>query len=236
MTSLWRHSNLSLGFGFLKLFEFLQFVIKWLKITEDTFSIRSISHEDHIINFDQWFSISTFPKKWFLFVSSTHTKENMWHLRLNDCGPTWWSIRKKLTKLYQKPNWNCVFVFLQFQHSHEQLTNRIHLGRMNELIHKRRYHQPTMKNNWSHPRCKCVGEPKYAINILISILSEHMILLSLSITAWRELFKILNFIIWNQFIDRKSDWFTSSSFNMAHMDTWQSRGTSGAVSILQIVQ
>ena len=51
-----------------------------------------------------------------------------------------------------------------------------------------------------------------------------------------ELFKILNFIIWNQFIDRKSDWFTSRSFNMAHMDTWQSRGTSGAVSILQIVQ
>lgn len=144
--------------------------------------------------------------------------------------------QKKLTKLYQKPNWNCVFVFLQFQHSHEQLTNRIHLGRMNELIHKRRYHQPTMKNNWSHPRCKCEGEPKYAINILISILSEHMILLSLTTTAWRELFKILNFIIWNQFIDRKSDWFTSSSFNMAHMDTWQSRGTSGAVSILQIVQ
>ena len=58
----------------------------------------------------------------------------------------------------------------------------------------------------------------------------------LSSMAWRELFKILNFIIWNQFIDRKSDWFTSSSFNMGHMDTWQSRDTSGAVSILQIVQ
>ena len=46
-------------------------------------------------------------------------------------------------------------------------------------------------------------------------------------------FKILNFIIFNQFIDRKSDWFTTSSFNMAHMDTWH---TSGPVSILQIVQ
>ena len=80
---------------------------------------------------------------------------------LNDSGPTWW-YHEKLTKLYQKPNWNCVFAFLQFQHSHEQLTNRIHLGRRNELIHKRRYHQPTMKNNWSHPRCKCVGEPKYS--------------------------------------------------------------------------
>ena len=152
MMSLWRHSNFSLGFGFLKLFEFLQFVIKWLKITEDTFRIGSISHEDHIVNFNQWLSISTFPK--FSLVNLTYAS--------HDPSMIAYAIEKQLTKPYQKLDWNYVFVFLQFQHSHEQPTNQIRRGKMNGPIHKMHCHQPTMKNNWSHPRCKCVGEPKYS--------------------------------------------------------------------------
>ena len=74
MTSTWRHSNFSLGFCLLKLFEFLQFVIKWLKITEDTFCIRSISHEDHIVDFNQWLSIGSFPE--FSLVNSTYTSHD----------------------------------------------------------------------------------------------------------------------------------------------------------------
>ena len=54
---------------------------------------------------------------------------------------------------------------------------------MNEPIHKKHCHQPTMKNNWSHPRCKCVGEPENWVGVNIWYFWELKFLILLFLTS-----------------------------------------------------